>query len=170
MNLDYLEIQTPPDVWTEILKLLPIRDDAIFLEPFKGQGSLYNQVTCLKEWCEIEEGRDIFNYDCDKSIVTTIYTNPPFKCDIPNKGISNCVYFFLEYFMKMCPTLVKVGFLMNAKSFQSITPKRLCHLNSLGFHISKVVCVNIKKWYGLYYFVLFEKKHNDYFIGICEYF
>jgi len=170
MNCSYEMIQTPKVVWEKILEICPVELDEIFLEPFRGEGSLYNQINSPKYWCEITESKNVFDFDFSNCNVTTIYTNPPFKCNIPNKGISNCVYFFLEYFMKMCPTLVKVGFLMNAKSFQSITPKRLCHLNSLGFHISKVVCLNIKKWYGLYYFVLFEKKHNDYFIGICEYF
>lgn len=170
MNLDYLEIQTPPDVWTEILKLLPIRDDAIFLEPFKGQGSLYNQVTCLKEWCEIEEGRDIFNYDCDKSIVTTIYTNPPFKCEITNKKgqkvVKNAVYYFLEYFMEKITSLEEVGFLINAKSWNSITPKRLSKLQKLGFYIHNIIVLNCNYWYGTYYFVLFKKYNSNLIIPI----
>ena len=170
MDLDFLEIQTPVDVWTNILELLPIRDDDIFLEPFKGLGSLYNQVNCLKEWCEITEGRDIFDYNCDKSIVTTIYTNPPFKCEITNKKgnkvVKNAVYYFLEYFMEKIPTLQNIGFLINAKSWNSITPKRLVRLQKLGFFIHNIIVLNCNYWYGTYYFILFKKSNSNLVIPI----
>ena len=170
MNCSYEMIQTPEDVWKAILDVCPVGKDEFFLEPFRGEGTLYNQINCEKDWAEITEGKDIFEYDLSNNSISTIYTNPPFKCNIPSKGIKNCVYFFLEYFMKNCPSLERIGFLMNAKSFQSITPKRLCTLNKLGFYIHKIVCLNIKKWYGLYYFVLFKKKENDLVIGIQDYF
>jgi hypothetical protein len=33
-KLDYFDIQTPPEVWSEILKLNPVDKEAIFFEPF----------------------------------------------------------------------------------------------------------------------------------------
>jgi hypothetical protein len=171
------EIQTPKIVWERILEYFPIVYNDIFFEPFKGAGSLYDLVDCKKEWCEITQDKNIFDYDFKTSVVTKLYTNPPFKAMIPTnkKGkltfkYKNCVYFFLEYFMINLPLLVECGFLMNAKSFQSLTPKRLAKLNELGFYIHNVVCLNIQKWYGLYYFVLFKKQKNNLFIGIKEYF
>lgn len=172
MNCSYEDIQTPADVWTKILELLPVREDAIFLEPFKGEGSLYNQISCLKEWCEIQEGKDIFDYDCNKSIVTTIYTNPPFKCEITNKKgqkvVKNSVYYFLEYFMKKINTLEEIGFLINAKSFQSLTPKRFVRLQELGFYVHNIIVLNCNYWWGTYYFVLFKKYNSNYLIPIEE--
>ena len=168
-------IQTPIPVWTKILELFPIKEIDIFFEPFKGDGNLFNQVINEnKEWCEITQGKDIFQYDCKNSQVTTLYTNPPFKVELTNKKgetkLKNCVYYFLEHFMTNLPLLVSCGFLMNAKSFQSLTPKRLAKLNELGFYIHNVVCINIQKWYGLYYFVLFKKEPNKLFIGLKDYF
>lgn len=172
MNCSYLDIQTPPDVWTKILELLPVRGDAIFLEPFKGEGSLYNQISCEKDWCEITEGRDIFDYDCNKSNVTTIYTNPPFKCELTNKKgqkvVKNSVYYFLEYFMMNLPLLEEIGFLINAKSFQSITPKRFIKLQKLGFYVHNIVVLNCNYWWGTYYFVLFKKYNTNFLIPIEE--
>lgn len=162
-KLAYSEIQTPTDVWAEILRLNPIDNNIIFFEPFAGDGNLLNQVVSNneKEWCEITKGRDIFDYDFTNSNVEIIYTNPPFKCMINGK-YKNCVYYFLEYFMTKLTKLHTIGFLMNAKSFQSITPKRMAKLNRLGFYISNITLLNCSYWYGLYYFVLFERDtvHN----------
>ena len=172
MELDYGAIQTPADVWTKILNELPVREDAIFLEPFKGEGSLYNQIQCEKDWCEITEGRDVFDYDCDNSNVTTIITNPPFKAEIPNKKgekrIKNAVYYFLEYFMSKIKTLEEVGFLINAKSFQSLTPKRFVRLQELGFYVHNIVVLNCNYWWGTYYYILFKKYNINFLIPIKE--
>lgn len=175
LNCSYEFIQTPIPVWQEILTHFPIYNNDVFFEPFKGVGNLYNLVTnAQKEYCEIVEDIDIFNYDFLNSKVTKLYTNPPFKIKLTNKkGIQNyknCVFYFLQLFMTKLPFLQEIGFLINAKSFQSITPKRLITLQKLGFFISNIVLLNIQQWYGLYYFVLFTKKHNDFVIPIFKYF
>lgn len=97
-TLSYEFIQTAIPVWTELLKLNPIDKDAIFLEPFKGHGNLYNLIdTNKKYYCEIEEGKDIFNFE-HKDEITTILTNPPFKSFIINKKgqmvYKNAIFFF----------------------------------------------------------------------------
>ena len=162
--LNYLDIQTKPDVWTKLLELNPIDANDVVLEPFKGIGNLYNQIdTNKKYWCEIEEGKNIFDFE-DKHLITTIYTNPPYRCSIPNKkGIfkeRNAVYFFMEYFMTNYPNLKKIGFIMNQKCFSSFTPKRLKKLQDLGFSISTLTLFNCNYWYGLQYFVIFNKEEN----------
>jgi hypothetical protein len=50
----------------------------LLLEPAKGGGSFYNQfyTDCEKDYCEIEEGKDFFNYH---KKVDWIITNPPFS-------------------------------------------------------------------------------------------
>ena len=84
-TLNYLQIQTPLDVWKELLKLNPIDTNETFYEPFRGEGSLFNQVDCsVKFWSEIEDDRDAFNFEYPNE-VTCIYSNPPFKTNIPNK-------------------------------------------------------------------------------------
>lgn len=176
LNCSYEMIQTPIEVWEYILNIFPIQSDRIFFEPFKGDGNLYNLINCEKEWCELMQGKDIFDYDFKNSNVTTLWTNPPFKSIITNKNnirstiAKNCVFYFLEKFMTELPKLNEIGFLINAKSFQSLTPKRLTKLNKLGFYIHNVVSLNIQKWYGLYYFVRFVKEPNNSFIPIWKYF
>jgi hypothetical protein len=170
-KLDYMAIQTDPSIWTKLLELNPIHPDEVFLEPFSGENSLFDQVdTNNKQWCEITKGRDIFDYDFANSDVTVLYTNPPFKSDIPNKkGIKsykNCVFFFLEYFMKNLKHLKTIGFLINAKSFCSLTPNRLHKLEQLGFSISNITVLNTTLWYGCYYFILFESRQTNKFIKI----
>lgn len=167
MNCSNEFCQTPSAVWAEILKRCPIKDDEIFYEPFAGEKSLYNQIqTNKKYFTEITEGLDVmeFNYKTNND-VTTIYTNPPFKIELTNKkGIKkpkNCVYYFLEYFIKHFVSLQRIGFLMNTSCFQSLTPKRLKTLDELGFNITKIIVMNIQKWYGRYYFVLFEKQQTN---------
>jgi len=59
--------------------------------------------------------------------------------------------------MKQFVSLNKIGFIINTACFQSLTPKRLKTLDELGFNITKIIVMNIQKWYGRYYFILFEK-------------
>ena len=170
-KLSYDAIQTPPDVWSEILKLNPIHPDEVFLEPFAGKNSLYDRVdTNNKQWCEIERGRDVFDYDFANSDVTVIYTNPPFKCDIPNKKgemkYKNCVFFFLQHFMTRLKHLKTIGFLMSSKCFYSLTPNRLNKLSNLGFTISNITVLNTNYWYSTYYFIVFTKDATNKFIQI----
>jgi len=170
-KLDYLSIQTPVSIWEEILKLNPIHPDEVFLEPFAGENSLFNQVqTNKKEWCEITKGRDIFDYDFENSDVTVIYTNSPFKCDIPNrKGIKsykNCIYFFLQHFMTRLKHLKTIGFLISSKCFYSLTPNRLNKLEQLGFSISNITVLSTNYWYSTYYFILFERGQTNKFVKI----
>jgi hypothetical protein len=163
-TLSYEEIQTPFDVWFDLLRLNPIDKDAVFFEPFKGLGNLYNQVeTNKKYWCEITKGKDVFDFEF-KDEIEIIYTNPPYLCSIPNKkGIfkeRNAVYFFMEYFMTNYRNLKKIGFIMNQSCFSSFTPKRLKKLNDLGFTISTMTLFNCNYWFGLQYFVVFDKNEN----------
>jgi hypothetical protein len=162
--LNYLDIQTPIDVWTELLELNPIDPNEIFYEPFKGEGSLFNQVqTNKKYWSEIEEDEDVFNFK-NKDEVTCIYTNPPFKTNIKNKKgesvYKNAIFYFLDYFVSMYPKLTTIGFLINANGFNSLTPYKLAKLAKQGFTISAITFLNTNYWYGGYYFCVFKKNNN----------
>jgi hypothetical protein len=164
-QLNYLEIQTPPDVWKELLKLNPIDANEVFYEPFRGEGSLFNQVYCsIKLWSEIEEGKDVFNFEFPND-VTCIYTNPPFKTNIKNKKgemvYKNAIFYFLNYFVSMYPKLTTLGFLINANGFNSLTPYKLAKLAKQGFTISAITFLNTNYWYGGYYFCVFKKNNTN---------
>lgn len=48
------------------------------LDPFKGEGSFYDQFPeeLAKDWCEIDQGRDFFQY---REHVDWIISNPPYS-------------------------------------------------------------------------------------------
>ena len=48
----------------------------VVLEPCRGTGAFYNNFPGEKDWCEISEGKDFFDYD---KKVDWIITNPPFS-------------------------------------------------------------------------------------------
>lgn len=171
--LDYLDIQTPIPIWDKLLELNPVSSEDVFFEPFSGEGNLFNLIkNDNKEFCEITKCKDIFDYDFESSKVSVVYSNPPFKADIPdkkgNKKYKNCVYYFLEMLMTRLKHLKKIGFLINAKSFCSLTPIRLAKLEKLGFSISNITIINTDVWYGCYYFVCFEKEQTNKPIKIIE--
>ncbi len=110
-----------------------------------GSGNLvyYNNLPpCEKFECESSRGVDFLTltdrYDW-------IIGNPPFQetakwflkaAEIANKGIA---------------------FLNNNQALVSLTPLRLQKMHDLGFNISGIHIINVKQWYGRYYWIIFEK-------------
>lgn len=68
------KVMTREDIAIKIIKYF--NPNGITLEPCRGSGSFYNNIKCEKDWCEIDEGRDFFNYD---KKVNWIITNPPYS-------------------------------------------------------------------------------------------
>lgn len=52
-------------------------------------------------------------------------------------------------------------YLINWRLWQSLTVKRLCEWKKKGWIISAIKIIEIKKWYGRYYLIKFEKKNRD---------
>lgn len=71
-------VYTPRYLAKLIIDQLPIQENDILLDPFKGGGAFYDQFpeTQEKDWCEIEEGRDFFDYN---KRVDWIISNPPYS-------------------------------------------------------------------------------------------
>lgn len=70
------DILTPFEISKTIIDMFDIK--GIVLDPFKGKGSFYNQYPnhCSKEWCEIKENKDFFEYN---KKVDWIISNPPYS-------------------------------------------------------------------------------------------
>lgn len=67
-------VMTPPRIARLIVqKYCP---SGLVLEPAKGTGNIYRELPSPKDWCEITEGRDFFNY---RKKVNWIITNPPYS-------------------------------------------------------------------------------------------
>ena len=80
-NRDYNSndiIMTPASLCNALY--LHFRPQGKILEPCKGTGNFYNTFSQEKDWCEITENRDFFDYH---EKVSSIMTNPPWS-DIRN--------------------------------------------------------------------------------------
>lgn len=152
----YLFHQTPEKLAKDLMQFIPFSQGDRVLEPFKGEGAFYNNIPdiCIKDWCEIREGRDYKDYNCDDNRVDWVISNPPFRLN--NK---NAFWFLLEYYASR----VKKGvcFLGNDYCFSTLTPARLDELDKKGFHIIRIVVCNVKKWRGRYFFFILRKKDGS---------
>ena len=141
---------TPEELVKYCLSLLNFEKEDVVLDVGAGKNMVwYNNIKIAKkDFCEIELGKDFFEY---KEDVDWCIGNPPFKFlwkmmeksfEISNKG---------------------VAFLMAIDGINRFTPKRLEYIKSKGFYINKIAIVNCKKWFGRYFFVIFTKKPNNFF-------
>lgn len=80
-------IMTPPQLASTIINSLPISCDDSLLEPFRGDGAFYNAFpnNNPKDWCEITDGKDFFDYTQN---VDWIITNPPYS--IFDEALEHC--------------------------------------------------------------------------------
>lgn len=67
-------VMTPPHIAKLIVD--KYQPKGFVLEPAKGTGNIFNELPEPKDWCEITEGRDFFDYH---KKVDWIITNPPYS-------------------------------------------------------------------------------------------
>ena len=75
-TVDTDKVYTPENIAKLIINKFNLSGKV--LDPFKGQGAFYNSYpeTVKKDWCEIDEGKDFFEY---KEHVDWIVSNPPYS-------------------------------------------------------------------------------------------
>jgi hypothetical protein len=132
---------TPLPVALKLIEMTNIQRNEKVLDPCRGEGVIYNNLPsfCLKDWSEIMEGRDFFEYN---NPVDTIIANPPFS--LYTKWINHCI--------ALNPT--KIAFVMGCLNLTTI---RLKILEDSGYFMTKMSIVNVKGWFSNTYLVLFEK-------------
>jgi hypothetical protein len=106
--------------------------------------------------CEIEDGVD-FLTQWDKK-VDWIIGNPPFAGNkIDEKGRHpNLIPQWIEKSSQLTNT--GMAFLINHKVINFLTPARLQKFYDRGFMITRIHIVADKRWFGRYYYLIFEKK------------
>ena len=69
-------VWTPPGLAKKIIA--DLNPSGLILDPCRGPGAFYDNFPahCEKDWCELSEGRDFFEY---KQKVDWIITNPPWS-------------------------------------------------------------------------------------------
>ena len=142
---------TPSDISKDIISNLDIKKTDKVLEPFKGQGSFYNQLPqCQKFYCEKDENIDFFNWTTP---IDLIVSNPPFKILIDDKP-KNGLIPIIEHSITIAN---RFGYLINHRIFNALTVRRLNLWQKQGYVITYIKVYEIKKWFGRYFFILFEK-------------
>ena len=151
--------QTPFDLCKDIISNIPFNENDILLEPFAGERSFYDNFPeeLEKHRCEIEDGLCFKDFDYDDIKPTTIITNPPFKLNGRN------AFFDILLFFAKIRHIKKMYILCSAICFESLTPIRMFKLNEANMYLSKITCVNVKKWRGRYYICYFSRVYNDNF-------
>jgi len=138
--------QTPLETAKKIIGMFSWQDGETVLEPCRGEGAFYNQLpACVqKDWCEITEGKDFFNYSGKPD---TVITNPPY----------NLLIEFLEKAMQVAQK--RIVFLLDLMRFNSLTALRLRNWRKQGWRFDKAAMriIEIKGWRNRYYVVPFVR-------------
>ena len=153
VNKDKDIVMTKPEMAKDLIDLVPLKEGDIVMECCKGNGAFYNNFPdyCVKEFCEINEGRDYLKYN---GMVDYTISNPPF---VPN-------LLFWEFNCKALETTRKaIYWLINFSSLNVFTPKRMKYMNDNGWYIQSFHIVSDKRWYGRYCFLKISREKNNLF-------
>jgi len=135
---------TSPKMVKSLLEWLDLDRSLTVLDAGSGRNKVWYEAldNRIKFECEIEDGCDFYAWD---EPVDWVVGNPPFS-----EG-----WKFLEKAVKMAKS--GVAFLGNINFFSSLTPKRIRALADAGFGITGIRVTQDKRWFGRYYFIVFEK-------------
>lgn len=81
------KVYTPPEIAKTLISKLPIKSNEILLDPCRGKGAFFDNFPTANEkyYCEIDEGKDFFDWH---QTVHWIITNPPYS--IYDKFVEHC--------------------------------------------------------------------------------
>lgn len=136
---------TPVEICKKAVAMVDNKQEYVWLDPWKGTGNFYNNFPSenRKDWCEINEGRDFFEYN---ERVDVICSNPPFsKID---KCIDKCIELDPTYIIIVLGNL-------------NMSPKRLQKINDKGYYLTKSHMFRVRNWFGNPYVFCFEKTTID---------
>ena len=152
---------TPLDISTELIKDINFNNDDLVLEPCRGGGAFYDLIpeNVSKDWCEIDHGRDLFTYfdsDIYNNQFSKVITNPPYRTNHADVKLrKNICMPFIFRCLELCSD--ECWFLINLKMWNGLTPLRLKKISEMGFSLCFIRILNIKQWYGRYYWICFKK-------------
>ena len=132
-------IYTPKPVALKMIEMCNLKEGDTILDPSLGGGIFYDNLPeyVNKDWCEIDKGKDFFEYD---KKVDCIIGNPPYS--LLNKWLDHT----MELTDKFCYIL---GFNLNDTRLKRITDK--------GFGITRMHIIDIDWWFAHSFILIFEK-------------
>lgn len=135
-------IYTPKPVAMSMIEACNIKPNMKVLDPSKGGGVFYDNLPkCNKDYCEITENKDFFNY---KEKVDLVIGNPPYS--MWDKWI--------EHTMTITNKFCYIWGVFN------FTPKRLQNIQKKGWSITYFELTKVDWWFSSSFIVIFEK--NEY--------
>lgn len=135
---------TPLDLAKKQIDLINYNENDIWLDPCKNSGNYYNQFpTDKKDWCEILDGKDFFEYNKNVDI---IIQNPPYS--ILDKWIKKNI----ELNPKIISFLIGIG---------NLTTKRIETFENAGYGLTKLKMLKVYSWYGMSCIAVFEKNKES---------
>jgi len=135
----------------DLIETIPIESGDTLLDAGSGKNKVFfnNFPKENKKYeCEIEDGVDFL--DWNERVSWTI-GNPPFSLG----------WKFLEKASMISDK--GIAFLGNINFFNCLSQKRLQELKDRGFYINHIHIVSDARWYGRYFFIIFQKNKNDLF-------
>ena len=130
----------------DLIALLPLKRSDSVLDAGSGKNKVwFNNLGDREKYeCEIEDGVDFLTWD---KKVDWVIGNPPFHQS----------WVFTEKALSI--TQKGIAFLANNTGLNSqMTPRRLQIMKDNGFELQHIRVVADKRWFGRYYFIIFEKK------------
>jgi len=135
---------TPEEVAKDCLDLLPIKYTDIVVDAGSGIKKVWydNLKVKTKYEYEIEEGNDFLKHT---DPVDWVVGNPPFSLG----------WEFLHHSSRIARK--GIAFLGSYKNINSnLLPTRLKKMEDAGFGITRIHVMTISKWYGRYFFIVYE--------------
>lgn len=135
---------TPLELAKKHIDMIDYKDEDMWLDPSKNNGSYYNQYPSdKKDYCEILEDKDFFNYKGNPSIICE---NPPYS--LLDKWFKKVI----ELNPRVYSCLIGVG---------NLTARRIEWFEKAGYGIKKLKMLKVFRWYGMSYIVVFEKGYKS---------
>ena len=144
---------TNEEMVKDLLSILSISGSV--LDAGSGRNKVwFNKLKGEKYECEIEDGCNYYEWD---KRVNWVVGNPPWQYEDKNQ-----VWDWIKKASEISDT--GFAFLLNHKVFNTLTPVRLRGLADKGFYVQKIKIVADKRWFGRYYFIVWQKKRNDFLL------
>jgi hypothetical protein len=131
-------IYTPNSIVDLMLEFCDYKEGQSVLDPSKGKGAFFDKLSEPKDYCEITEGIDFFNYT---KKVDLIVGNPPYSM----------LTKWLDHTMTICDKFCYII------GMYSLTPVRLQKMEEQGFHITKILLTQVPSWFMRSYILVVEK-------------
>lgn len=148
MELDKSFHYTSEKMAKDLLALLPLEGKSV-LDAGSGKNKVwFNALSGEKYECELEDGLNFYEWD---KPVDWIVGNPPYHES----------WKFTEKALAVATE--GIAWLLNNQAMNShLTPARLAKLKEAGWSYTKIHVVADKRWFGRYYFLVLERKKDDF--------